>query len=176
MSAGSPRIEHMFDLGMQTATLDAARVREWVHEVARASSPADDGSRLDLVSALEELKCAAEGLQGDLAVDVDASMRERAADRGVPSARQGQGVAAEIALARRESLHRGQRYLGCVRVGSTSGERRSSPGRPRASRGRTASRSTAESPATPGSWSGWATGSWATPCAVSPTSSTPRRG
>jgi hypothetical protein len=43
-------------------------------------------------------------------------MRERAAERGVPEARRGQGVAAELALARRESLHRGQQHLGLAKV------------------------------------------------------------
>jgi hypothetical protein len=66
--------------------------------------------------ALEELKCAAEGLQAEVAVEIDTSMRERAAEHGVPEARRGQGVAAEVALARRESLHRGQQHLGLAKV------------------------------------------------------------
>jgi CRP-like cAMP-binding protein len=106
----------MFEPGMQATTLDAERVRAWVDEVARASGADDDQARLDLIAALEELKGAAEGLQADLAVDVDASVRQQAAERGVPQARQGQGVAHEIALARRESPHRAQQHLGLGRV------------------------------------------------------------
>ncbi len=107
----------MFDRLVTRATqLDAATVRAWVAELAGEKGPGDDRSRLELVTALEELKCAAEGLQADLAVEVDASMRQRAADRGVPEARQGQGVAHEIALARRESPHRGHQHLGLARV------------------------------------------------------------
>jgi hypothetical protein len=106
----------MFDLGMQATALDAERVRAWVDEVARASGPDDVKAQVDLIATLEELKCAAEGLQADLAVGVDTSMREAAAERGVPDERQGQGVAAEIALARRESLHRGQQDLGLAKV------------------------------------------------------------
>lgn len=105
----------MFDR-FETLPVDAERVRAWVADVAGASGPDDDRGRLDLITALEELKCAAEGLQADLAVEVDTSMRQRAADRGVPTARQGQGVAAEIALARRESPHRGQQDLGLAKV------------------------------------------------------------
>ena len=109
-------VEHMFDLGMQATALDAERVRAWIDEVARASGGDDDRARLDLMAALEELKSGAEGLQAHLAVQVDTSMREAAAERGVPAARQGQGVAAEIALARRVSLHRGQQHLGLAKA------------------------------------------------------------
>lgn len=119
MSAGPCKLEHMFDLGMPATALDAGRVRDWVTqlaEVADGQGAADDRGRVDLIAALEELKCAAEGLQADLAVAVDGSMRRRAAEHGIPAAQQGQGVAAEIALARRESLHRGQQHLGLAKV------------------------------------------------------------
>jgi hypothetical protein len=96
--------------------IGAARVESWVSELASAGGPADDGARLDLVTALEHLKNAAAGLQASLAVEVDTSMRERAAERGVPAARLGQGVAQEIALARCESPHRGQQHLGLGKV------------------------------------------------------------
>lgn len=109
-------LEHMFDTLGNRQALDAERVRAWVQEVAREAGPGEDQARLDLITALEELKCAAEGLQADLAVEVDTSMRQRAADRGVTTSRQGQGVAAEIALARRESPHRGQQDLGLAKV------------------------------------------------------------
>ena len=113
-------IEHMFDRSRtREAPLDADRVRAWVAEIAQATGPDDDRSRLDLITVLEGLKCAAAGLQADLEVEVDASMRQRAADRGVPAARQGQGVAHEIALARRESPHRGQQHLGLGKVLAT---------------------------------------------------------
>jgi hypothetical protein len=104
------------DLGTHPAELDAERVRAWVAEIAAGTGPGEDRAALALITALEELTCAAEGLQADLAVEVDASMRERAAERGVPVARQGQGVAAEIALARRQSLHRGQQELGLAKA------------------------------------------------------------
>jgi hypothetical protein len=120
MSDESDILEHMFDLGEPgvtlTTALAAAEVRAWTRRLAAAGAPGDDRSRLDLISALEELKCAAEGLQADLAVDVDASMRRRAAERGEPAVRQGQGVAAEIALARRESHHKGRQRLGLARA------------------------------------------------------------
>ncbi len=91
-------------------------MRDWVAQLAGGSGAADDARRLDLISALEELKGAAEGLQADLAVDVDASTRQREAEQGVAEARRGRGVAAEVALARRVSPHRGQQLLGLGKV------------------------------------------------------------
>ena len=61
------------------------------------------------------LACAARAAQAELAVDFDRSMRAAAAERGVPAERQGRGIAAQIAFARRESLHRGERHLGWPR-------------------------------------------------------------
>lgn len=109
-------IEHMFELSRDVATLDADRVRAWVRDVARSRAPGDNRSRLELVTALEELKCAAEGLQAEVAVDVDVSTREVESERGVPPERQGRGVAAELALARRESHHRGRQHLALAKV------------------------------------------------------------
>ncbi len=96
--------------------VDADVVSGWVDLLARSAASIDDPERLDLVSALEDLKNAAAALQAQLGVEVDSSMRERAAERGVPEARQGQGVAAEIALARRESHYRGQQHLGLAKI------------------------------------------------------------
>jgi hypothetical protein len=107
----------MFDhLGTRQARPGAEQVREWVTELAQAPVSAATPDRLDLISALEELKCAAEGLQADLAVDVEASRRRDEAERGVPESRRGRGVAAELALARRVSPHRGQQLLGLAKV------------------------------------------------------------
>jgi hypothetical protein len=99
-----------------SVVLDAAEVEGWVARLAVVSSPQDDGACLDLIGALERLKCAAEGLQADATVEVAASARERAAERVVPEARRSQGVAAEIALARRVSPHRGQQLLSLATV------------------------------------------------------------
>ena len=91
-------------------------MRGWVAALASATGPADEPGGLDLLTALEELKGAAEGLQADLAVDVDASRRRQEAEAGVPESRRGRGVAAEIGLARRVSPHRGQQLLGLGQV------------------------------------------------------------
>lgn len=76
----------------------------------------DDAARIDLIRALEELKCAAEGAQAVVMADFDASQRAVAEAAGVPAERRGRGIALQIAFARRESHNRGRRHVGLARV------------------------------------------------------------
>lgn len=78
-----------------------------------------DGERVALLEALEQLSRAAVAIQADVALALDASQRAQQAAVGEPAARQGRGVAAQIALARRCSPHRGQMFLGVARALST---------------------------------------------------------
>ena len=84
------------------------------------STPADatDPERIDLIRALEELKGAAAAAQARVTVAFDDSQCRAQRDAGVPERRVGAGVAAQVALARRESPHRGARHLG-VSLGPT---------------------------------------------------------
>jgi uncharacterized protein DUF222 len=93
-----------------------AEINAVTRQLGGASEPMDDAVRIDLIRALEELKCAAEGAQAELTADFDASQRKQAAEAGVPAERQGRGIAAQIALARRVSPHKGQRQVGLARV------------------------------------------------------------
>jgi len=78
-----------------------------------ADQSAGSGSALvDLVTGLEDLVAAAAALQARAAVELDRKRRAQEAERGVPAARRGRGVAAEIGLAARTSLSRGSRLLG----------------------------------------------------------------
>jgi hypothetical protein len=79
----------------------------------------DDAARIDALRALEELTCAAAARQAELTAAFDASRRAEEAARGVPAFKQGRGVASEIALARRESPHRGQQHLGLAKILTT---------------------------------------------------------
>lgn len=65
---------------------------------------------------LEDLKSAMCAEQAQLAVDLDASQRSVQESAGVAAGQQGRGVAAQVALARRESPHRGQVLLGLGKV------------------------------------------------------------
>lgn len=102
----------MFDSG----GMSAAEVRSATVALAQCSTAMVDRERIDLISALEELKAAAAALQARLSVAFDDSQRRLQAAQGVPAREQGRGVGAQLALARRESPHRGSRYLGLARA------------------------------------------------------------
>jgi hypothetical protein len=84
-------------------------------ELAGASA-LEDPDRIDLIRALERLVCVATATQASLTAELDDSQRAQQAAQGVPPSQQGRGVAAQVALARRESHHRGQRHLGLARI------------------------------------------------------------
>ena len=84
--------------------------------LSRIGEGSDDADRIDLIRALEELKCSAEAAQAVLTAAFDRSQREAEARAGVPAERQGRAVAAQVALARRESPHRGRQHLGLAVV------------------------------------------------------------
>ena len=68
---------------------------------------------------LEDLKSAAAALQARITVAFDVLQRREQRDLGVPTAELGAGVAAQIALARRESPAKGNRLLGLAKALST---------------------------------------------------------
>lgn len=106
----------------RAGVLDAATVGRWKDGLVAAlelPSGLDDAGCVDAIRALEELTCAATAAQAQLARELDASQRVAQAAAGVPAARLGHGVAAQVALARRESPHRGQRHLGLAKVVAT---------------------------------------------------------
>jgi len=116
----------MFDLselaalaGRRHSALDPELIdafRETLAATLDSPSGLDDAAKVDAIRALEKLGCVVTAAQAHLSVEVDASRREERAARGVPAAQQGRGVAHEIARARRESPHRGQRHLGLAKA------------------------------------------------------------
>src|SRR5690625_4464195 len=84
-----------------------AVLAEWRSLLARLDRDVPDTERVDLLRGLEELKSAAAAAQAQLAVDLDASQRAAQAAAGMPARERGKGVGAQVALARRESPHRG---------------------------------------------------------------------
>ncbi|HET9420009.1 MAG TPA: DUF222 domain-containing protein [Nocardioides sp.] len=105
---------------MQSSTADpeapaaVAAVRAFHARLASLGDGLDDGGRIDLIRALEELKSGAAAAQARVSVAFEASQRAAQAAAGVPAARQGRGVAGQVALARKESPHRGGRRLGAA--------------------------------------------------------------
>jgi hypothetical protein len=96
--------------------LDAQTIAGWAAALAGVDRHATDAERIDQIRALEVLKCAAEAAQAVLTGDFDGSQRAEQALAGVPAKQQGRGVAAQIALARRESPHKGQQHLGLAKI------------------------------------------------------------
>lgn len=118
MSVVAPRVWGMVNLG-SGAGVAAPRpevVRAWRSQLADAHQGLNDEERIDMIRYLEELKCAAEAAQAVITADFDASQRNQAAKAGEPADCQGRGIAAQIALARRESPHRGQQQHGLSKV------------------------------------------------------------
>ncbi|WP_427115472.1 DUF222 domain-containing protein [Pseudarthrobacter scleromae] len=76
----------------------------------------DSAALIDQLRALEELKAAAAAAQARVAVAFDLAQRAEQAEAGIPAAEQGQGVAAQVALARGESPSRGGRLLGLAKA------------------------------------------------------------
>ncbi len=101
----------MFDLGSVRGAVTALSTG-----LSGIGEGSDDVERIDLIRALEELKCAAEGAQAVLTAAFDRSQRAAEAAAGVPVERQGRAVAAQVALARRESPHRGRQHVGLALV------------------------------------------------------------
>ncbi|MDR6685967.1 hypothetical protein J2Y41_001525 [Arthrobacter sp. 1088] len=80
----------------------------------RAGTIASD--LIDQLRVLEDMKSAISGLQARIAVAFDLAQRQAQAESGVPASEQGKGVAAQVALARRESPNRGSRLLGLAKA------------------------------------------------------------
>src|SRR5215207_5739582 len=96
-----------------------AQLRRALVATLAGASGLDDQGRIDAISELEQLICVATAAQASLAVELDESQRAEQEAAGVPHAQRGRGVAAQVALARRESHHRGQRHLGLAKIVAT---------------------------------------------------------
>ncbi|MET3904651.1 DUF222 domain-containing protein [Paenarthrobacter sp. 4246] len=70
------------------------------------------GELIDQLRGLEDVKSAIASVQARATVAFDLAQRREQAAAGIPVSEQGQGVGAQVALARRESPSRGSRFLG----------------------------------------------------------------
>jgi hypothetical protein len=93
-----------------------AAVRRELQVALDGPSGLDDAGRLDAIRALEELACTVSAAQTALAAELAESVDNDHEVLGIPADRRGQGLASMVALARRESPHRGRRHLGLARV------------------------------------------------------------
>lgn len=81
-------------------------------DVLAIDPAADERALIARIDALERLKSAAAAAQARAAAAFASARRAAEDAAGVPVRRQGRGIAAEIALARRDSPARGNRHLG----------------------------------------------------------------
>ena len=91
----------MFELG---EPLDPPRLRAWTSALAESDLPTEPADLVDEIRALEELACAARARQSRLSAALDAASEDTRA------------VAQQVALARRESPHRGRQHLSLARI------------------------------------------------------------
>lgn len=77
---------------------------------------ADESVLVERIAELEWLKSAAAAGQARLTAALDSTRRAAEAAAGVPAGRRGRGLAAEVALARRDSPARGGRHLGFAKA------------------------------------------------------------
>lgn len=102
-----------------TSVLHASSITAWKDILADAlvsTSDLDDPARIDAIAALEELGSVVTAAQASLAGELDDSQRAAQATADMDKALQGKGVASQVALARRESPHRGRQHLGLAKV------------------------------------------------------------
>ena len=84
--------------------------------LAAVDSHADEAALIEQIAWLERAKSAAAAGQARAAAALDEKRRADEAAAGVPKAKQGRGVASEVALARRDSSARGGRHLGLAKA------------------------------------------------------------
>lgn len=101
---------------MQHAIPTVSELEELVERLGAAESAHTDSERIDLLGVLETVKCAAAAAQARVSLAFDSSQRAEQAAAGVPAKDRGRGVAAQVALARRESPHKGNTLLGLART------------------------------------------------------------
>jgi hypothetical protein len=85
-------------------------------ELAAVDPHADEAGLVERIAWLERVKSAAAAGQARAAAALDEKRRADEAAAGVPKAKQGRGVASEVALARQDSPARGGRHLGLAKA------------------------------------------------------------
>src|SRR4051812_25232114 len=93
--------------GVTTAELGG-----WVTGLRHLVESADDADRIDRIRILEQLKAAAAAAQAHETAAFKKSQLQVQLAAGVAAQDVGRGIGAQVALARRESPHRGSRLVG----------------------------------------------------------------
>jgi hypothetical protein len=104
------------DTAVSSSASSCVSVQDLIAAAGSLHLSRDSAGLIEQLAGLEDLKCVVAGLQARIAVAFDTAQRRDQAEMGVPAAARGQGVAAQIALARRESPNRGSRLLGLAKA------------------------------------------------------------
>lgn len=121
MSDHTGRLEHMFEHDASGGTprgstgpgaLTTAELTRLVDRLPHLEECADDAARIKQIRVLEMIKSACAAAQARVTVAFAASQRAEQAAAGLRNDQVGRGVGAQVALARRDSAHRGGRHLG----------------------------------------------------------------
>src|SRR5699024_7546152 len=101
---------------MAVSVSGAARMAE-VRAMLDMLDPADTEAQLiDRIRRVKDVMAAMTAVQAEDAAELEALRHENEKARGVPKARRGNGLAAELGLARGQSPARGTKYLTLART------------------------------------------------------------
>ncbi|YCK81007.1 HNH endonuclease [Arthrobacter sp. D3-18] len=95
---------------------DGPRVSDVLSLLSTVRLGADSAGLIEQIRGLENLKSAISAVHARAAVAFDLAQRREQEAAGVPVSDRGQGVGAQVALARRESPNRGSRLLGLAKA------------------------------------------------------------
>lgn len=98
------------------AAVSTAQLASTVAALRHLDASVDDAERIDQLRLLEELKAAAAAAQASVTAAFRNSQEEAQRAAGARTADVGKGVAAQVALAKRESPARARRYLGWASI------------------------------------------------------------
>ena len=113
---GTPDLQSNRTTAPHGAGVPAATVQDVIDAVRSIEVRADSAGQIEQLSGLQHAKAAIAGMEARIAVAFDGNQRLAQAEAGVPASDQGQGVAAQVALARGESPSRGSRLLGLAKA------------------------------------------------------------
>ncbi|MDX6327205.1 MAG: hypothetical protein QOK15_3559 [Nocardioidaceae bacterium] len=106
----------MHSSGKAETMMSTDGLRRFVRSLAALDIAVPDAERVDQIRLLEELKSAAAAAQARVTTAFVASQEETQLEAGLSPSDVGKGIAAQVALAKRESPARGRRYIGWAGV------------------------------------------------------------
>lgn len=96
--------------------MEAAEILAFVARLNQAPPPSEASAGIDLIGALETMKCVSAALQAVAADAVATEISDERKALGKPKSQWRKGLPSQIGLARRESPNKGSTYLGLARA------------------------------------------------------------